>query len=257
MWSEYIDGVENMTDFILINGNVVYEITYLYSKEQNGYTEFYKFISPNSQCPKHIARWVNKYLNGYTGAVNVQYRDDYIIEVGLRLARGGAYLQATQNENIINLVNDAYDSKSYNPIDRKDLNFIPYYSFKCFTRFPILYLYPQYFIDVYMKLIGGKNFYEYYFEPNGNDGCVFFQFLHENKNKGIVTSNVLIFLFVLIQIFFIVLFISIIYVIIKYGFNSKSVTWIVFIIILYLTQYLNPINVHYNLTKSKRQKKWF
>lgn len=256
MWSEYIDGVENMTDFILINGNIVYELTYLYSKEQNGYTEVYKYISPNNECPKHIRRWVKQYLNGYTGAVNVQYRDNYIIEVGLRLARGGAYLQATQNPDIIDLVNDAYDSNSYNPVNRQDLNFKPYYSFKCFTRFPIIYLFPQYFMDIYMKLIGSKNFYEYYFEPNGNDGCVFFQFLHENKNKGILASNVLTFLFILIQLFFIIFFISIIYILFKYKFNTKIASVIMLFTVLYLSQYINPINVHYNLSKARRQKKW-
>ena len=39
MWSTYIEGVENMTDFLLVNGNIVYDISYNYSQEQNGYTE--------------------------------------------------------------------------------------------------------------------------------------------------------------------------------------------------------------------------
>ena len=32
MWSEYINGTENMTDYILLNGNIIYYITYLYGK---------------------------------------------------------------------------------------------------------------------------------------------------------------------------------------------------------------------------------
>ena len=51
----------------------------------------YKYISSTSPAPKIITDWVRNHLRDYTGIVNVQYRNDTIIEVGLRLARSGAY----------------------------------------------------------------------------------------------------------------------------------------------------------------------
>lgn len=259
MWSEYIDGVENMTDYVLLNGHIIYQITYLYSKEQNGYTESYKYISPDNQPPQNITDWVNTYLIGYSGVVNVQYRDNKIIEAGLRLARGGAYIQSTNNIELVNLINTVYDNNTYIHRTRNELNFEPFYSFKCFTRFPIVYLYPQYIIDIIMKIFNSKPFYEYYFEPNGNDGSVFFQFLHNNKNVGHLCVFIFTLLFILSQVFFILMFGYISYLFYKnnYKLSSHIKYILIIILLLYMTQYLNPISVHYNLYKSKKQKTFF
>lgn len=257
MWSEYIEGTENMTDYVLLNGNIIYKITYLYSEEQNGYTECYKFISPNNEPPKHITEWVKHYMVGYSGVVNVQYRGDFIIEAGLRLARGGAYIQSTNNNEIVDLINTIYDNNTYLYRSRVNLNFNPYYSFKCFTRMPILYIYPQYVIDLIMKMFGAKAFYEYYFEPNGNDGCVFFQFLHEDKLVGQLLVTFLTYFFILAQLFFLVVIILLVYIFVSNK-DGKRI-WYIFsvIFVLYMTQYLNPISVHFNLYKAKRQKSFF
>ncbi len=259
MWSEYIDGTENMTDYVLLNGNIIYQITYLYSDEQNGYTECYKYISPNNDEPKHITEWVKKYMVGYSGVVNIQYRGKYIIEGGLRLARGGAYLQSTNNDNIINMINTIYDNNTYIYQNRDKLNFDPYYSFKCFTRMPIIYIYPQYIIDIFMKVFSTKPFYEYYFEPNGNDGCVFFQFLHTNKYIGQLCVTALTYFLIFAQLFFVIIIILLIYLFFsnKYKFSIPMINIIIVTILLYLTQYLNPISVHFNLYKAKRQKTFF
>lgn len=256
MWSEFIEGTENMTDYVLLNGNIIYEITYLYSDEQNGYTEQYKFISPNNKAPTNIKDWVNEYLIGYSGVVNVQYRNNIIIEAGLRLARGGAYIQSTDNTNIIDLINTVYDSNRADHIERKTLNFTPYYSFKCFTRFPIVYLYPQYIVDGLMYIFNAKPFYEYYFEPNGNDGNVIFQFLHEDKEIGKRCSTIFTLLFILVQLIVIVMVFYMSYLFYKAKYKTTPyLRYILYAFILfYITQYLNPISVHYNLYKAKKQK---
>ena len=102
MWSEYLDYGEGMTDFIILNGNILYQITYKYSDNQVcSIADDWKFISSENKCPESIKNWVNKYLVGYTGACNVQYRGEKIIEVGLRLARGGAYITSTKNIKLI------------------------------------------------------------------------------------------------------------------------------------------------------------
>jgi hypothetical protein len=84
-----------MTDFFLINGEIVYQITYIYSEKQNGFADDWKFISPDNQPPPEIVDWVKRYMVGYTGPVNVQYRSTKIIEVGLRFARSGMYIECT------------------------------------------------------------------------------------------------------------------------------------------------------------------
>ena len=108
MWSDFIDGREGMTDYILLNGNIMHQITYVYSDKQNGFTEEWKLISPQSKPPTNITEWVKDHMRNFTGIVNMQYRNDKIIEVSLRFARGGAYLINTDNkallENIHNVV---------------------------------------------------------------------------------------------------------------------------------------------------------
>ena len=259
MWSEYIEGTENMTDYVLLNGNIIYKITYLYSKEQNGYTESYKYISPNNEAPKHITEWVNKYMVGYSGVVNMQYRGEYIIEAGLRLARGGAYVQSMNNNEIVDMINTVYDHNTYVHRSRENLNFTPFYSFKCFTRTPIIYIFPQYVVDIFMKLFGVKPFYEYYFEPNENDGCVFFQFLHENKHIGQLCVTIFTYLFIFAQLFFIIILIMLIYLFYanKSRFSVVMLNIMIVTTLVYLTQYLNPISVHFNLYKAKKQKTFF
>ena len=109
MWSEFIDDNECMTDYILLNGTIVYQITYKYSPEQTGYIETWKYISPDNKPLPIITEWVQLHLNGFTGAVNVQYRGDKIIEVGLRLARGGAYILSTKNKYLIQNINNVVE----------------------------------------------------------------------------------------------------------------------------------------------------
>jgi len=258
MWSEYIEGTENMTDYVMVNGHIIYQITYLYSDTQNGFIESYKLISPDNEPPSNITEWVDTHLTGYTGVVNIQYRSAKIIEAGLRLARGGAYIQSTENKNIIDMINQVYDTGTYTPLPKDSYNFKPFYSFKCFTRLPILYLFPQYVIDVIMYLFGCKPFYEYYFEPNGRDGCVFFQFLHHNKNIGHLCVAFWTLLFVLAQIIVIlIIFIGLYFVFTKSKLPKYGRNLIILMILVYLTQYLNPISVHYNLYKAKKQRSFF
>ena len=97
MWSSYVDGREGMTDFLMLEGRIVFQLTYVYSEEQRGSVEVWKYITTETECPPHIRRWVEKHVPNHTGFVNVQYRSDKIIEVGMRPARGGAYLIIADN----------------------------------------------------------------------------------------------------------------------------------------------------------------
>ena len=88
-------------------------------------------------------------------------RKNTIIEVGLRLARSGAYVIVAQNEgklkNIYNVIDQNYFDYNVNT------NFTPFYAFKCHINIPILYIWPQYIVDILVRPFTPINFYEYYF----------------------------------------------------------------------------------------------
>ena len=136
MWSEFVDATESMTDFIIVNGKIVYQLTYIYSDKQHGFSDAWKYISADNTPPSAIIDWVNKNMTGYTGPLNVQYRSDKIIEVGMRFARGGIYLESTNNGVLINNINQFWKTKTWNYKTEEQLGFKPYYSFKCWSPFP-------------------------------------------------------------------------------------------------------------------------
>ena len=144
MWSEFIDDTEGMTDFMVHNGTIVHQITYKYSETQHGVVaDDWKYISPNNQPPEKIINWMNNHMKGFTGICNVQYRGTVIIEVALRCSRGGAYILNTKNKQLIKSINELCDHGTWDYNNTKDFDFEPFYSFKCFTTTPIVYVYPQ------------------------------------------------------------------------------------------------------------------
>jgi len=251
MWSEFIDGTEGMTDYIVLNGNIVHQITYIYSDKQNGFSEEWKFISPQSEPPINITDWVNEHMRNFTGIVNVQYRKNKIIEVGLRLARGGAYIINTDNNALITNINNVLANKFWDFSLQNEMKFQPYYSFKCFTRIPIIYIFPQYVIDLIARSQTKQPFYEYYFEPVGKEGTVFFQFMHEDFNKGIEVKKRIEFLFNTAQIVMFLLIIIAILMIFS-TFKYKYIFSLI-VLLLFLTRYLNPISVNHGLYKAQKQ----
>ena len=255
MWSEFIDDTEGMTDYIMHNGNIVFYITYIYSPTQHGVVaDDWKFVSINSKPPIVITNWVKQYMNGFSGICNVQYRGEKIIEVGLRLARGGAYIYSTNNTKLITAINDLANDNiwDYN-YKRKDFEFKDFYSFKCYTTIPILYLYPQYCLDNLMKLYNCKEFYEYYFEPSGKGlSMVFFQFLHEDYETGMKVKHIIENVFSTTQILFYLLIILILLTLIFYD-KKIALQLFLAVFILYFTKILNPFCMHANLWNAQKQ----
>lgn len=200
MWSDFIDGTEQMTDFILLKGKIVYSITYKYSEKQNGFSDVWKYISPNTPVPNIITNWVTRHLNSHTGFVNVQYRNNTIIEVGLRPARNGAYIIATDNYGLIRNINNIYEKHYWDESLEKQMDFKPYYAFKCYTKFPILYLWPYKILEKLVSSFTNMPLFEYYFENVNNEGCVFLQFMHYNFEEGMYAKKNIEWIFFLTQL---------------------------------------------------------
>ena len=233
----------------------MHQITYVYSETQHGtVADDWKLISPKSKPPQVIDNWVKENMKGYSGACNVQYRGEKIIEVGLRLARGGAYIYSTNNQVLIKSINDLVNYNRWNyGLTPDDFNFREYYSFKCYTNTPIIYLYPQYLLDNIMDYNGCKEFYEYYFEPSGSGlGMVCFQFLHEDFNKGMQLKNSLESIMSITQITFILLYL--IAILITFYYNPiVGIVLLIIISAIFSSRFLNPLSMHVNLWNAQKQ----
>ena len=99
----------------------------------------------------------------------------------------------------------------------------------------------------------GKNFYEYYFEPEGKGfNMVCFQFLHEDFDKGMVLKKKIEDAMNAAQITFILLFVIAILIMFYY---DKYIGIITFLIVLFLfsSRFLNPLSMHANLYVAQKQ----
>lgn len=251
MWSEFIDAKEQMTDYILVNGQIVHQITYIYSDTQNGFIDDWKYISPDNKPIAKITDWVNRHMSGFTGACNVQYRDDKIIEVSLRLARGGAYILSTKNTYLIENINNVVDKGQWDYTFQEQMKFQSFYSFKCYSTIPVIYVYPQYVMDYVMKKHNCMPFYEYYFEPSGKTGMVVFQFMHKNFDEGMNAKRHIETMIIFSQYLFLFLFII---GLILFSINKIfGLIVIIFIGILFNTRFLNPLGVQHQHWKAAKQ----
>jgi hypothetical protein len=251
MWSEFIKGTEGMTDYILMKGQIMHQITYVYSEQQNGFTDAWKYISPESKPPTNITEWVIKHMKNFTGIVNVQYRDQKIIEVSLRLARGGAYIISTDNKALITNINNVFINNFWDFSLQQKMKFKPFYVFKCFTTTPIIYLFPQYVLDYLVKSHTKLPFYEYYFEPAGKEGMVFLQFMDTDFKRGIKTKERIEYLFNISQK--IIYSLLIIMILLLFTKSKIKYYFMLFVIMVFLSRFINPMTVNYNLYKAQKQ----
>ena len=256
MWSEYLKENEGMTDFILENGRIVYQISYKYSETLNVFSEEWKYISSENKPPPIVIEWVNKNNRNYTGCLNVQYRGDKIIEVGMRLSRSGMYIMSTNNKDIIESINNLHLTKTWDYNADSKAYFEPFYSFKAWSPIPVYYIPPQYLMDFIMRITGCE-FHEYYFEPTGKKGVVFYQFNHKNFEKGMLIKNFLEKMILMMQILILISFIIIIYLIIagknKFISKKKIIIFIALIIFLYSTICLNSPIILNTMYKNQKQ----
>lgn len=252
MWSEFIDGTEGMTDFLMLNGRIVWKITYKYSEQQNGFTDVYKYISPHTPTPHSIEQWARDKVQSHTGFLNIQYRKNKIIEVGLRPARSGMYIIGADcpalSKNIYNVIDRNFWDESL----ESNLNFKPFYVYKCYTNIPVIYLWPQKIIDALMPTLSDMPLYEYYFEPVNNEGMVFFQFMHHDFDTGMKSKYILEVLFVTTQILFIISFFFVIYTLFACKISISASVLSIFLL-LWFTRFLNPMYVNYNNYKAYMQ----
>ena len=103
-----------------------------------------------------------------------------------------------------------------------------------------------------MKSYDCMPFYEYYFEPSGNDGSVFMQFMHKDFKVGMKCKSHLENAVTYSQYIFIILFfVSLILININ---KYVGIFLLIMIGLLYNTRFLNPFSVSYNQFKIMKLK---
>ncbi len=245
MWSEFVNATEGMTDFVLVNGQITYQLTYVYSTAQNGFSDVYKYISPESKPPPEVVSWVSRHMANYTGPVNVQYRATKIIEVGLRFARGGMYIESAGNADLVQAINEMWVSKTWNYKEPNKLAFRPFYSFKCWSPVPIFYIFPQHIIDLLMAANKSMPFYEYYFEPTGANSVVFFQFLSYDFDRSMAMKKLLEIALPLANL--------ILLLVAAYGVWTKNPLVLMTVLLVILTAFVNPLEILYKMMRNQLQ----
>ena len=257
MWSDFIDGREGMTDFILVNGRIVWQLTYVYSEEQHGFTDAWKYVSPDTPAPEEAVAWVRENVKGHTGFVNIQYRmsstGPKMIEVGLRPARAGMYIIAADvpalSKNIRNVHADHYWDSSLD----QQITFKPFYVFKCFSKGPILYLWPHNVVNSIVNFYTDMPIREYYWEPISGEGMVFYQFMTQDPEQGMKAKKTMELLFAVTQLI-VAIIIALLVVAFFRAPQKVFVISLVIFIIFCLTSLLNPLYVPLNLYHALRQK---
>ena len=252
MWSDFIDAKEIMTDYILLNGKIVHQITYVYSEKQNEFSDDWKFISPASTPAPNVTEWIKTHIKDHTGVINVQCRDNKIIEAGLRFARGGAYLVSTENAALIENVNRIFDSQTWHYNLTDEMKFKPFYVYKCYTKIPIIYIFPQKLMDWFITKHTDRPFYEYYFEPTGSSGMIFYQFMDNDFEKGMQTKLQLEKIFDIAQILMYVLLALMIFLLAFTNWSYKYF-FAFAVLCIFLMRIFNPIATNYSLYKAQKQ----
>ena len=250
MWSSYIDGKEGMTDYMLLDGNIVHQLTYDYSAESRGNVEVYKHVSPTTKPRGKITEWVKKHLPNHTGFVNVQERDGTIIEVGLRPARSGAYHILADNPAISRNVYNLFHKKTWE--HGLDMSFKPYYSFKCLCRLPVITLIPDKLVSAICSMYPGVLLHEYYFEPVHGKGMIVIHFAHRDKEVGNKARKQLEAVFEALQFATIALLLLIPALLVL---KKAKLALVVFaiILVLFAGRFLNPLTAQIQLWRAQRE----
>lgn len=84
-WSPYHFGEHHSIDLILQEGEIREMFTFRGEKLQFGAFDYWELIQDDDELLELIEPWIDEYMEGYTGCLNIETVGDYIIEVQLRM----------------------------------------------------------------------------------------------------------------------------------------------------------------------------
>ena len=181
-WSEYLDGKEGSFDLVVYNGEVLYKIHYEIYHRENSYLEDYKKVSNEGEF---IYRdFVREHFRNYSGFLNIQYRNDKIIELSLRLDSGGRFITQGNNKKLIEELNDYYKKprrKEFSEVDN-------IYVFKISVLSPFIFIPPK----VVLNRIIDVN-YNYYVDLGERKSSILNIYVNEYENGRLLQKKLELF----------------------------------------------------------------
>lgn len=179
-WCEILEGDHISVDIFYNNNEIKYTISFLGIKYKLFTFKYWEYLE-NYKLPKHIIIWINKYLKGYNGIVNIEIIDNKIIECHLRMGD----LNYFQDKELINQVILCYQNKEIKIPKLNKIFLIPLFVkkgkyikitkediFYCINKTNTQKIILNYFIDPQIK------------NPNGGDRIC--NFTVSDLNKGLI-----------------------------------------------------------------------
>jgi len=242
-WSSVIEGEEASTDFIVQDGQIMWELDYKIQKLPNSIIGVETLISTKNRCPNKVRNWIHKYLNDYTGCVNLQYIGDTIIEVGLRFDAGGRFIQWTQNKELIKNINYFVDNGKWIKQPNEVFDFKDVYVIGCYKDYPIIYYLPYPLIELIMKNSNIQNWH-YYIDVQ-KKGQKYLNIVDCDRDKLMQVKNKIEFGMNIMNWIFILTFLSVFVfiltsMVLKYTIPKQFYYIMLIIFILYSTRLVNP-----------------
>lgn len=254
VWCEYIDEREYSSDCVLYKGELLTHVTGTYVNSPDMCVDQWRFISPHTNIPPTIYKWIKQYTKHFTGIINLKYIREKILEVRLCPCDQGLYINETRNNKVIDCINQLFEYDTYDtPLTPENKVFQPYYVFTASSLVAPIILFPAYISNVIMKMCKIHRFNSYWFRYNNTESHTFYRFVHDNFDAGIHAVNVIEALNYAIHAIFVFLLAIFVYVniwgLIQRKMSYMNIILIPLIVLLYSSTFLNNTNALYGLLK--------
>lgn len=243
-WSDYLTGQEKSTDLFLLDGKIMFKMTYVIkiASDDNFLEDYKRIYGDHYQVSEKLLQWTREKYKGHTGVVNIQYRGDTIFETSPRPDYGGTYIEMTGNQTLIDATNELYLKKKWFP--KEEILIKKFYEFQVIGRSPFLTTLPNHIIDRILKK-HGVAFKELY-DDFGEDKKIIYAFFSENKEVGLKAKLLIESMIRNFNICLLILFFSVILLISRYNINNKLI--LVFLVSMIAFRLLS-MHRNANLTK--------
>lgn len=142
-WTEFLQGDHLSHDLVVINGEVVFDLTFQGEKLGQGMFDYWKTIEAPASA-QSVSSWVKKNLSSYTGTVNLETINEKIIECHLRMGD----IDRLGNLQLLQNIVDVYAGKEWTFQEKLP----PFYLFALWGEWSV-----EYSIDKDITAEIGKN----------------------------------------------------------------------------------------------------
>ena len=114
-WEKYLDGNQYNYDMVIENGRIIDSFCYHSFPLNDGTFLYHQYIKKN--IPSNIVKLIEELMENYTGFMNIELIDGYIIEAHLRLNGDFFIFDEIMVDNFINFIrNGLYTFQEIKPM---------------------------------------------------------------------------------------------------------------------------------------------